>query len=375
MSVEVQEVSSHRELMEFIKFPYTLYRDNPCHVPRLLMERKQFFSDENPIFRFTRVRYLLARDGAGRAVGRVTGHVNERHNEFSGERTGFFGFFESIGDAAVAAALMGEVERWLRDQGMRTVRGPFNFSTNQECGFLADRFDKPPAFMMPYTQPCYLEFMEELGYGVVRRLLAYRYEYEGHIPPHLVRFSERARDRCPATVRALDMRHFEDDVRRAFTVYNRAWSQNWGFVPMTEAQFEHTAHNLRAVVDPQLALIAEAKDQPVGFFLALPDLNEVLEKMNGRLFPFGILRFLFGRRRVKGVRVLIMGVVEEFRRLGVDAVLVHRAFQNGARRGYQWAEMSWILEENEMLRHALDRLGASLDKTYHLYEKSLCESS
>lgn len=371
MAVDIHQVSSRRELMEFIKFPYALYRDDPCYVPRLLMERKEFFSDENPIFEFTRVRYLLARDGDGQVVGRVTAHINERHNEFSGEQTGFFGFFESVRDPAVAAALMGEVESWLREQGMDTVRGPFNFSTNQECGFLADSFGKPPAFMMPYTRPCYLEFMEGLGYGLARRLLAYYYEYDGTIPAHLVRFSRRARDRCPATVRPVDMRHFEQDVRKAFSVYNRAWSRNWGFVPMTEAQFEHTAHNLRTIVDPALALIAEVEDEPVGFLLALPDLNKVLKKMNGRLFPFGIFRFLFGRRRIKGVRVLIMGVVEEFRRLGVDVMLVHRAFQNGDRRGYRHAELSWVLEENQMLRRALERLGASVDKTYHIYEKSL----
>ncbi|MGD2175630.1 MAG: hypothetical protein PVJ27_09520, partial [Candidatus Brocadiaceae bacterium] len=226
MRVEVGEATSRRELLEFIKFPYSLYADDPHYVPRLLRERKEFFADANPIFDFTRVRYLLARDSSGGVLGRVSAHVNQRHNDFWGERTGFFGFFECVEDARVAEALMDRAEQWLASQDMVTVRGPLNFSTNQECGFLAEGFDSPPVFMMPYTKPYYLEMMEGMGYAKAKDLLAYDYHYPGEIPRHLERFCRRVQERTPALVRTVDMADFSEEIRRAFSVYNRAWSEN-----------------------------------------------------------------------------------------------------------------------------------------------------
>ncbi len=371
MSAEVQEVTTRDELLEFIAYPDSLYADDPNYVPHLRAERKKFFSDQNPAFQFTDVCYLLARKEEGRVCGRVTAHVNHRHNEFWGEQTGFFGFFECGGGPGVARALMDRAEGWLARKGMRRIRGPFNFSTNQECGFLAEGFDSPPVFMMPYNPPQYLEWMEGLGYSVAKNLVAYFYDYPGHMPPHIERFGRRARRRCPATVRSIDMDLFQEDIAKAFSVYNRAWSENWGFVPMTAEQFAFTARSLKPVTDPDLALIAEIGDEPVGFLLALPDINVALKKMNGRLFPFGWLRFLLTRRRIRRLRVLTMGVVREHRRQGIDVMLVHRAFENGARRGYEQGELSWILEDNLLLRRLLDRIGARHYKTYRIYEKAL----
>ncbi len=371
MGVRVSQAASPADMKQFIKLPWRLYADDPHYVRRLYAERRDFFGPQNPVFRFTRVRYLLARDEAGRLCGRVTAHINDRHNEFHDERTGFFGFFECVKDLQVAAALMDEVEAWLTAEGMDSVRGPFNFSTNHELGFLCEGFDTPPTVMMPHTRPCYLGMMEALGYRKAKDLVAYQYDHDGKVPAYIERFCRMAADRNPVVIRTVERRRFEEDVARAFSVYNRAWSQNWGFVPMTEAQFRFTARHLRPIVDTEMALLAEIGDEPVGFFLGLPDLNVVFKKMKGRLWPFGIFRFLIGRRRIPRVRVLTMGVVREYRRSGIDVMMSHRAFQNGTRRGYRWGEFSWILEDNHLLRRALERMGAEPYKTYRVYEKSL----
>jgi GNAT superfamily N-acetyltransferase len=225
--------------------------------------------------------------------------------------------------------------------------------------------------MMPYTRPYYLDFMARLGCTKSMDLLAYYYDSGGVTPEYLVRFCERIRSRSGVTVRTIDMDNFEEDVQKAFSVYNRAWADNWGFVPMTEAQFRYTAGELRSIVDPALALIAELDGEPVGFSLGLPDYNPVLKKMNGRLLPLGILHMLLGRRRIDKVRILTLGVVREHRKKGIETLLVCHTFQNGIPRGYHRGEFSWVLEDNVLLKRMLGKMGATPYKTYRIFEKSL----
>jgi len=371
MRIRVQPATSRREMNEFIRWPMRLYRNDPFFVPHLIRERKEFFSAENPIFEFTDVAYFLAKDEQGEVVGRMTAHVNRRHNEFAGERAGFFGFFECVEDLEAAQALLQTGEAWLRERGMSAIRGPFNFSTNEECGFLARGFDSPPVIMMPYTKPYYLDFMAALGYRPAKDLLAYHYDDTGEIPPHLVRFAERESHRTGVAVRTLDMRRFEEEVKRIFEVYNRAWERNWGFIPMTEAEFRYMARALRQILDPALALVAEREGRAVGFSLGLPDYNPLLKKMNGRLFPFGLLRFLLGRRSIHKVRVVTLGVIEEYRKRGVETLLIYHTFKNGLPKGYTSCEMSWVLEDNLLARRMFERLGATHYKTYRIFEKPL----
>jgi GNAT superfamily N-acetyltransferase len=266
---------------------------------------------------------------------------------------------------------MAAAESWLREREVKVVRGPYNFSTNEECGFLAEGFDRAPALMMPYTRPYYLDFMDQLGYEPARNLLAYEYDCEGHIPEHITRVSQRVRERTGVTVRPVDMKRFEDDVATAFRIYNAAWEDNWGFVPMTEAEFRYQAEDLKSAIDPSIVLLAEKDGKAIGFSLALPDLNVVLKKMGGRLFPFGIFHFLIGRRSIHHIRVMAMGVLREFRRAGIDILLYNDTFENGLRRGYHSGEMSWILEENKLMRRALERFGAKVTKVYRIFEKVL----
>jgi len=252
MPFTIELVTTRRDLKAFIRFPLSLYRNDPFFVPPLVSERDKFFSSHNPLFSFTEVAYFLARDDKGRVVGRVTAHISKRHEEFTGERAGFFGFFECVNDPDVAAALMGAAESWLRERGITVVRGPYNFSTNEECGFLAEGFDRMPAIMMPYTHRYYLDFMDRLGYEPAKELLAYEHEHHGHIPEPLPRLSQRVRERSGVTVRPLDMKRFEQDVATAFGIYNAAWEDNWGFVPMTEDEFRYQAADLKSAIDPSI---------------------------------------------------------------------------------------------------------------------------
>ena len=372
MRFSIREVSSRRDLRDFIRYPLRLYRDDPCFVPHLLWERKQFFSPKNPIFEFTEVAYFLARDERGELAGRVTAHVNRRHNECWNEKTGFFGFFECVKDIEVARALMQAAEQWLLERGMTLVRGPFNFSTNEECGFLAEGFDKLPMFMMPYTKPYYLQFMEAQGYQPVKNLLAYDYSWKGAIPEYLVKFSKRVREKTGVTIRQMDLAHFEKDVETAFEIYNAAWVRNWGFVPMTAEEFRYAAETLKPILDPAVALIAEKDGRPVAFSLSLPNYNVLLKRMRGRILPLGPLYLVFGRSLMDRIRVIILGVIGEYRNRGIDVLLYHDTFYNGVlKRGYWGCEMSWVLEDNVMMNRAMVRMGAVVQKVYRVFEKQL----
>ena len=371
MQVTVSPATSADDLKAFIRYPLELYRGDPCFVSHLLHERSKFFSPSNPLFKYTDVTYYLARERSGQVVGRITAHVNKRHNQLTGENTGFFGFFECIQDPEVAGALVSAAEIRLQQMGMTTIRGPFNFSTNEECGFLTHGFDRPPVFMMPYNPAYYLDMMDALGYRPVKTLLAYEYTYPGQIPEHLVKFSERLQKRTGVVVRPMRRKNFEAEVGAAFDIYNMAWEKNWGFIPVTEDEFRYVAADFKAIIDPALALIAEKDGRPVAFSLALPDYNVLFKKMNGRLFPFGFLYFIFGRRLIRHIRVLLLGVLKEYRRSGVDILLYYHTFKNGLAKGYRSSEMSWILEDNTLMRRALERMGASVGKRYRIYEKSL----
>jgi len=369
--VFVTPAQSDRDLDAFIRFPLRLYHQDPFFVSPLLYERKKFFKPSNPIFQFTDVTYFLARGENGEVTGRATAHINSRHNEHAVEKTGFFGFFECIDDQAVASALLTAAEDRLRDRGMKMIRGPFNFSTNEECGFLVDGFDRSPAMMMPYTKPYYPDFMTRLGYSKAKDLLAYEYSYQGSIPDYLVRLSRRIRERKQIVVRSINMHRFVEDVETIFRIYNAAWSKNWGFIPVTDEEFRCTAKDLKSIVDPSIVLIAEKEGQPVAFSVTLPDYNVLLKKMHGRLLPFGFLHLLFGRKTIGRVRTLLLGVVAEYRLSGIEVLLIHDTFEKGLARGYRAGEMSWVLEDNVLMRRALERMGAQIGKTYRIYEKAL----
>lgn len=368
--VRVDAVRGRRDLKRFLTLPWRIYTDDPEWVPPLLADRKALLDRRtHPFHDHAEAEYFLARRGDD-VLGRIAAVVNHRHNEFHGDRTGFFGFFESVDDPAVAGALLSTAQAWVADHGMDRIRGPMNLSTNEECGLLVSGFDRSPAVMMTHNPPYYARLLEAAGYAKAKDLLAYW--LEGPEPPQrLVRGVERLQRSEEVEIRSLDKRRFRDEVGRIQQVYNSAWNRNWGFVPMTDAEFENLAAELRPVVEPTLCLIAEVRGEPVGFALALPDFNQALRHIDGRLFPFGLLKLLWYRRKIDTARIITLGLKPDYRRMGLDAALYLRLYRNGVAAGFTRAECSWILEDNWEMRRALERLGAEVHKTYRIYEKRL----
>jgi GNAT superfamily N-acetyltransferase len=375
-SLVIEPITDKHGLMALIEFPFTLYRDDQSWVPPLIEERRDFLDPKkNPFFEHARHQLFLARR-AGAVVGTIGAVVDDNHNQTHEERAGAFGFFETIDDQAVADALLNAAEEWVRRQGMTIIRGPLSFSTNQECGLLIDGFDEPPMVMMTYNRSYYARLIEGHGYAKAMDLFAYIGDLDDRLhngPPKVFHAAEKAARKSGIRVRKAEMRHFSKEIQLVKQVYNQAWERNWGFVPMTEHEFDHLAAGLKPVLDPNLIFIAETSDgTPIGVSIALPDLHQALRwSGGGHMFPFGLLKFLWHKRRVNQIRLIIMGVVEEYRGRGIDAIFYIETARAGLARGYKRIEGSWILETNTMMNRIIERLGGKRYKTYRVYEKPL----
>jgi GNAT superfamily N-acetyltransferase len=368
--IHVSPVAGSRDLAAFVGLPYALHRGDPHWVAPLRRDvREQLSRARNPFFDHAEAGYFLARRH-GRVVGRIAAIHNRRHNEVHGDRVGFFGFFESMDDPEVVAALVEAAAAWLRARGLAVVRGPASFSTNEEAGLLVDGFDAPPAVMMPHNPPGYARLLEGAGFRKAKDLVAYR-STDPRLPPRLAEAADTLERRYAITTRTLDMRRFAAEVDLVKRLYNAAWERNWGFVPMTDGEIACLARRLRPVVLPELVVFAERAGEPIGFGVALPDLNVALRRNpSGRLFP-GLLRVWWAARRIDRIRVLLLGTRPEWRGRGVDALLYKRIWEEGRRQGYGWAEAGWVLEDNHAMRNALERMGFERYKTYRLYERAL----
>lgn len=367
----IRPVNTGKDLTEFITFPWQVYKDDPLWIPPLIMERKEFLDrQKNPFFRHADViLYLATRNG--KTLGRIAGIVNHKHVETHKEKAGFFGLFECMKDHQVAKALLDSVRGWLETKGMEIMRGPANFSSNEDWGFLLEGFDSRPVIMMPYNPPYYLELTESYGMAKAKDLYAYFIDETLPTPQRVARMAENIRKKEKIAIRSLNLKKFDEEVREIKQIYNSAWSRNWGFVPMTNEEFYHLAKSLKQIVDPHMVFIAEVNGKPAGFSLALPDFNQVLARLNGRLLPFGIFKLLWHtkvKNKIDGVRIITMGVVPQFQKRGIDTVFYVETYNVGVKRGYKWAEMSWILEDNTLMNRMLELLGAKLYKKYRIYQ-------
>jgi GNAT superfamily N-acetyltransferase len=374
ITVEHVEPGDRRQLRAFIDFPHDLYSGDPNYVPMLYLEQEALLNPKkSPFFLHSTATYFLAWE-KGQIVGRIAAILNRNHLAFTGRKEGFFGFFDARNDGRVAAALIQAVEQWLRQQGMHKIIGPANFSTNETCGLLVENFDRPPMIMMPYNAPYYATLLEERGFTKYTDLLCYWLKQEA-IPPSVIEMGRRLEERLARrgiTIRGINMRRFDDELQRFLPVYNASWAENTGFVPMTEAEIRQIAKDLRPIIDPELVFFAEKEGQTIGVSLTIPNLNEVLIHIKrGRLFPFGIFRLLIGLRRMQSVRVVALGTLREYRRLGIDACFYTRTLQAGIRRGYREGEASWILENNTLMNRALEHIGGRVYRRYRLYEKTI----
>lgn len=372
----IERVESKKQLIEFVKFPFALYRDDPCWVPPFIQERLDFMdADKNPFFEHARKELFVARQ-AGRVVGTIAAVIDEYANQLAHEQVAGFGFFECGNDLALARALFQAAEGWAREQGMRQMRGPLNFSTNQECGLLVEGFTEPPMIMMTYNLSYYAELVLSQGYTKAMDLYAYigdLRELTQNAPQKVYHTAARVLERKKIRVRKGDKRKFSEELELFRKVYESAWEQNWGFVPLTPREIDYLAVSLKQWIDPDFVLIAETEDkEPVGVSIALPDLHQALKRSGGgNLWPLGVPRFLWHRRHIDQIRVFAMGVVNEYRHSGIDAVFYLETAQTALAKGYRRVEGSWVLENNTMMNRLSERLGAKRYKTYRLYEKAL----
>jgi GNAT superfamily N-acetyltransferase len=355
-------------LKQFIEFPYSLYRGDPHWVPPLRIAVKELLDrSKHPFYANAEAAFFLARQD-GRIVGRVAAILDKAHNRFHEEQAGFFGFFEAIDDQAVAEALLMRARQWLRERGAKFMRGPVNPSTNYECGLLVEGFNSDPMVMMTYNPPYYAALMEKAGLHKAKDLYAYLSNANTISTEKIERVADKALRATGVRVRPIDLKNFNADVERVWHVYNSAWERNWGFIPMSREEFAAMGKEMKQILKPELVLIGEVKDKVVGFALALPDVNQALKPANGSLFPTGLLKILYYQRLIKSVRVLALGVVEEYRSTGLAAGFYATLVRNARKLGFGDSEMSWILEDNVLMNRSLEAMGAKRYKTYRIYE-------
>ncbi|HYJ32852.1 MAG TPA: GNAT family N-acetyltransferase [Candidatus Binatia bacterium] len=368
--MEVVPVQTAKDLDRFIRYVYDRYRNEPHWVPPLPSDEKaRLTPGKNPYFEHAEAAYFLALEG-GRIVGRIAATVDRNHDAFQGERQAAFGFFEAESPAATAS-LLAAAERWGRAKGAQVLRGPLSFTTNDECGLLIDGFDHRPMLLMPYNVREYAAWIEAAGLTKAKDLYQWRVPVPETPQPVFQRIASMAKKRDRITVRPLDMKKFNEELGRVKTVYNAAWERNWGFVPMTDAEIDHMASQLKPAVVPDLVQFAEVDGAPVGFGLILPDVNVALAKVKGKLFPFGLVKLLWTLPRIKEGRLLALGVLGEYQKRGVGALLVEALMRATRRRGYPLCEVGWTLEDNDSVHQLILGSGGTRSAVYRIYEKRL----
>lgn len=372
--LEILPVEGGLERRQFLHLPWSLYADDPAWIPPLLLERKEHFSTRNPYFQHAEVKAWLVRR-AGRPVGRICAQVDRLHLQRYDDGTGFFGMLEAQDDPEIFRVLFDTAERWLRAQGMNRVRGPFNFSINEECGLLVDGLDTPPVVMMGHARPYYPERVAEQGYAGVQDLLAYYIDINFSAPPGFDRLAARVASRV--RLRSMSHKHFQRDLGIIKDIFEDAWAQNWGFIPFTDEEFTALGKNLKFLVPRDFVRIAEVDGEPAGMMVVFPNLNEAIRDLNGRLLPLGWLKLLW-RLKVSGLktgRVPLMGVRRRFHNSRLGAVLALMMITSlrsvVRRRGMREVEMSWILEDNKGMCNIIESLGGWAYKRYRVYQKNL----
>jgi GNAT superfamily N-acetyltransferase len=366
--IDVIAADNPKALKQFVELPFRLYRDYPHWVPPLRIEVKKLLDKaKHPFYKDAEAEFFIAKKG-DQVVGRVAAVIDKAHNRFHEENAGFFGFFECIDDQAVADALLQRARRWVFDRGAKFVRGPVNPSTNYECGILVEGFDSDPMVMMTYNPEYYPALLERAGLRKSKDLWAWLSNANTIDIKKIDRVADRAVRSNGVTVRPIDMKNFDADVEKVWQIYNSAWERNWGFIPMSREEFELQGKDMKQILKPELVLLGEVGGRAVGFALALPDINQALKPAQGKLLPTGLIKILYYQRLVKSVRVLALGVVEEYRASGLAAGFYATLVRNARKLGYGDCEMSWILEDNVLMNRSLEVMGAKRYKTYRIYE-------
>ncbi|MBI3182260.1 MAG: N-acetyltransferase [Myxococcales bacterium] len=377
LEVSVEPVRTPKDRDEFLKLQLRLYRGDPNFVPPILAERRDFLDPaKNPFLGHAELALFLARRG-GRVAGRIAAINDSHYNQFHNTECGFFGMFESEDDPAVACALVDAAAEWVRRGGMKQLIGPVNLSFNHDCGVLVEGFEHPPAMMMPYNPPTFDALLKGAGLEKCKDLWAWELSTSVAPPDKVVRVAEKVREQEGVRVRPIDMRALPQEIRRIKSIYNAMLERSWGFVPLSDEEFDAFAVRLRPLVQirPELCLIAEVLGEPAAFSLTLPDSNVAIRAANGRLttfgLPVGLLRLLWAARGIDRVRVLLLGIKPGFRRRGLDALLYLDTMHAARKLGFTGGELGWTAEDNDLINRAVESMGARRYKTYRIYEKQL----
>ncbi len=370
MSFTISQVQNKQELNDFLQLPYRIYRDDPNYVYPLLDDLKHFFDrKKNPFFNHAEAELWVARDSAGTVVGRIAAAVDKYSNDHHNEKVGFFGFYEADDNPELANLLLQTASQWIASQGMTIMRGPGCFTSNHDWfGVQVEGLRNRPVVGMPYNPEYYPTHFENFGLNQAKDLLAWRMVTDGIVPENLQRLIDRILSRPGLTIRAMDMNNFIEEASLIRSLYNGSWSKNWGFIPMDDEDFAYSAKDMKSMVDPNYVLIAEMEGKPIGFALTLPDFNMATQPMKGKMYPFGWLKFLLAKRKINFVRMPLMGVLPEYRKMGVDMALVFRTMETAFPKGHTSGELSWILDDNKAMNRILEGYGGKVYKTYRIYE-------
>ncbi len=372
--MQIVKVSTKKQKKQFIDFPHALYKGDPNYVPEIYLGMQELMNPKkNPFFKHSNADLFLAiRDN--KIIGRIAAIQNNNYNKFANSNVGYFGFFDVIEDYAVAEKLLQTAVDWVKTKGHVSLYGPTNFSTNETAGILVDGYDSPPVINMTYNKPYYVDFMNRFGFTKQMDLLAYRIPTQT-VSEKSLRITERLEERLKSrgiTIRTVSLKNWNKEVPVIRELYKAAWDKNWGFVPPTDEEFNHLADSLKMILVPEMVFLAEKDGKGIGFFLGVPNINEIMIKQKrGRILPFGAIRLLMGKRKTKILRIILLGVKDEYRRLGIEAIFYGKIIRYAQNNGIEFGEGSWILENNEMMNKGLQNLNGEVYKRYRIYEKNL----
>ena len=366
----IKPVGTRRERKQFLQLPSKIYRDDNMWIPALRANVKELVGfAKHPFHDFATVQPFIAlRDGE--PVGRICAIVNPRHVKYQKEEVGFFGFFESINDLAVSGALFDAAREFLAGHGLNKMRGPLNPSLNYECGLLVDGFHSPPTFMMTYNRPYYVELFDAYGMETNQEMVAFKFPVDAvpDLDPKVFRMVERGKQRFNIKLRRINIKDFKNEVRMFLDVYNRAMPGTWGVVPFTDDEMKHLAASLRFLIAPEMTSVATVDDEPIAALFGLLDYNPIIKQIGGKLFPFGFLKLLLSKRKIKKMRVMSANVIPEYQRWGVGVIALSRFEDEYEPWGLKDLEFSWVLKSNHLSYKTLTRGGAEPEKTWRIYD-------
>ncbi|MEQ1824390.1 MAG: N-acetyltransferase [Pirellula sp.] len=372
---EIVRVEDRKHRREFMELIWRLYKGDPNWIPPIRINQEELVGFRpHPFYENAKCRpFVVKKDGI--VVGRIVAIINHGHNKRYQEKRGFFGFFDCIDDQQAANLLFTEACRYLKSEGMEHVRGPCNPSLNYELGTLVEGFNTPPTFMMTYNWPYYEKLIKAFGFEKTQDLYAFEGNFEmlKTLDPKLRFVIDEVKRRFNVTLRPASRKKFKEEVQLFLKIYNQALQGTWGFVPLSDAECQALGASLKLLVDPAVTSIIEVDGKPVGVGMGLPDYNPLIKKINGKLFPFGFLTLLFGRRHIKKVRVISTNVIPEYQRWGLGLVALDRMLPDCLAKGIVEAEFSWVLESNDLSRGSLERAGTKRTKTYRLYDRTLSD--